>query len=182
MEIARGLPIDPLAVRSSASGAGHAAGGPESPQFRMRPYELRSLRRRSLLLTEFPERLVVEFYYITSRGSSGLDMSGDRSRERRQLAAERLIFAQQMADWKIRASVLGMTQRWLDLAEPREPDAFDKALRLRAIQTKLGQKLRAHYGLPEELSHGILRLLMQLNAPQDGESGATAGNGRSRAS
>jgi hypothetical protein len=69
MEIARGLPIDPLAVRSSASGAGHAAGGPESPQFRMRPYEVRSLRRRSLLLTEFPERLIVEFYYITSRGS-----------------------------------------------------------------------------------------------------------------
>ena len=44
----------------------------------------------------------------------------DRSRERRQLAAERLIFAKQMADWKIRASVLGMTQRWLDLAEPRD--------------------------------------------------------------
>jgi hypothetical protein len=108
-------------------------------------------------------------------------MSGDRSRERRQLAAERLIFAQQMADWKMRASVLGMTQRWLDLAEPREPDTFDNALRLRAIQTKLGQRLRAHYELPEELPHGILTLLMQLNAPQDGESGATAGNGRSRA-
>jgi hypothetical protein len=98
-------------------------------------------------------------------------MSGDRSRERRQLAAERLIFAQQMADWKIRASVLGMTQRWLDLAEPREPDTFDKALRLRAIQTKFGQKLRAHYEPPEELPHGILTLLMQLNAPQDGETG-----------
>ena len=58
-------------------------------------------------------------------------MSGDRSRERRQLAAERLIFAKQMTDWKIRASVLGMTQRWLDLSEPPEPDALDKALRLR---------------------------------------------------
>jgi hypothetical protein len=63
-------------------------------------------------------------------------MSGDRSRERRQLAGERLIFAQQMTDWKIRASVLGMTQRWLDLAETREPDAFDKALRLRAISNE----------------------------------------------
>jgi hypothetical protein len=72
-------------------------------------------------------------------------MSGDRLRERRQLAADRLIFAQQMADWKIRASVPGMTQRWLDLAEPREPGTLDKALRLRAIQTKIGQALRARY-------------------------------------
>jgi hypothetical protein len=103
-------------------------------------------------------------------------MSGDRSRERRQLAADRLIFAQQMADWKVRAAVLGMTQRWLDLAEPRESDALDKALRLRAIHTAIGQKLRARYDLPEELPHGILTLLMQLNAPQDGESRATAGN------
>jgi hypothetical protein len=97
-------------------------------------------------------------------------MSGDRSRERRQLAGERLIFAQQMTDWKIRASVLGMTQRWLDLAETREPDAFDKALRLRAIQTKIGQDLRAQYLLPEELPHRLLTLLMQLNAQQDGKA------------
>jgi hypothetical protein len=57
-------------------------------------------------------------------------MSDDRSRERRQLAAERLIFAKQMTDWKIRASVLGMTQRWLDLSEPSEPAALDRALHL----------------------------------------------------
>jgi hypothetical protein len=64
-------------------------------------------------------------------------MSHDRSLERRQLATQRLIFAKQMADWKIRASVLGMTQRWLDLAEHRkEHDASDKALRLRAIQRR----------------------------------------------
>jgi hypothetical protein len=55
----------------------------------------------------------------------GISFGVRRSRERRQLAAERLIFAKQMADWKIRASVLGMTQRWLDLAEPREPNALD---------------------------------------------------------
>jgi hypothetical protein len=75
-----------------------------------------------------------------------------------------------VADWKIRASVLGMTQRWLDLAEPRDPDAFDKALRLRAIQTKIGQDLRAQYVLPEELPHRLLTLLMQLNAQQDGKA------------
>jgi hypothetical protein len=104
-------------------------------------------------------------------------MSGDRSRERRQLAVERLIFAQQMADWAIRAPVLGITQRWLDLAELREPYALDKVLFLRSFQMKVGRELREHYELPEELPHGILTLLMQLNAPQDGESGATAGNG-----
>jgi hypothetical protein len=97
-------------------------------------------------------------------------MSVDRSRERRQLAAERLIFATQMTDWKFRASVLGMTQRWLDLADPPEPDALDKALRLRAVQTKIGKELRAQYELPQELPHGILTLLMQLNAEQDGKA------------
>jgi hypothetical protein len=105
-------------------------------------------------------------------------MCDDRSRERRQLAAQRLIFAKQMADWRIRASVLGMTQRWLDLAEPREePDGLDKALRLRAIQTKIGREFRAQYQLPQELPHGILTLLLQINAPPDRENSETAGNG-----
>ena len=90
-------------------------------------------------------------------------MSSDRSHERRQLAAERLIFAKQMTDWRVRASVLGMTQRWLDLAEPSDQDALDKALRLHAIQTEIGRKLRAHYVLPCDLPHQLLTLLMQLN-------------------
>jgi hypothetical protein len=51
---------------------------------------------------------------------TGISLGVHRSRDRRQLATERLIFVKQMADWKIRASVLGMTQRWLDLAEPRD--------------------------------------------------------------
>ena len=90
-------------------------------------------------------------------------MSSDRSHERRQLAAERLIFAQQMTDWRIRASVLGMTQRWLDLAALRDQDALDEALRLQAIQTEIGSRLRAHYQLPCDLSHQLLTILMQLN-------------------
>jgi hypothetical protein len=106
---------------------------------------------------------------------SGPEMSGDRSRERRRLAAERLIFAKQMDDWRIRAAVLGMTQRWLDLAQPREPVAFDKALRLRAIQTNIGRALRAQFDLPREMPYRILTLLIQIDAPQDRESGATAG-------
>jgi hypothetical protein len=104
-------------------------------------------------------------------------MFDDRLRERRQLAAQRLNFAKQMADWKIRASVLGMTQRWLDLAELRnEADASDKVLRLRAIQTQIGRELRARYQLPQELPHRILTLLMQINAPQERENSGTAGN------
>jgi hypothetical protein len=105
-------------------------------------------------------------------------MSDDRSRERRQLAAQRLIFAKQMADWRIRASVLGMTQRWLDLAERREePDTLAKALRLRAIQTQIGRELRAWYELPREVPRAILTLLIRINAPQDRENGGTASNG-----
>jgi hypothetical protein len=98
-------------------------------------------------------------------------MSADRSRERRQLAGERLIFAKQMTDWKIRACVLGMTQRGLDLADPSEPDALDKALRLRAIQTKIGKELRSRFEIPKELPHQLLTLLMQLNDQPDGEHG-----------
>jgi hypothetical protein len=102
-------------------------------------------------------------------------MSSDRSHERRQLAAERLIFAKQMTDWSMRASVLGMTQRWLDLAEPRDQDALDdqyaldKALRLQTIQADIGRRLRAHYQLPCCVPHQLLTLLMQLNGKQDEE-------------
>ena len=113
-----------------------------------------------------PGTFACRLYYIVNRGSQVSEMSHDRSLERRQLATQRLIFAKQMADWKIRASVLGMTQRWLDLAERREePDASDKALRLRAIQTQIGRELRAQYELPQELPHRILMLLVQINAP-----------------
>jgi hypothetical protein len=95
-----------------------------------------------------------------------MEMPGDRSRERRRLAAERLIFAKQMNDWRIRASVLGMTQRWLDLAQPSEPVALDEALRLRAIQTNIGRALRAQFDLPREMPYRILTLLIQICAPQ----------------
>jgi hypothetical protein len=96
-------------------------------------------------------------------------MSSDHSHERRQLAAERLIFARQMTDWRIRASVLGMTQRWLDLADPRDQNALDEALRLQAIQTEIGSRLRAHYQLPCDLPHELFTLLMQLNGKPDEE-------------
>ena len=96
-------------------------------------------------------------------------MSSDRSHERRQLAAERLVFAQQMTDWRDRASVLGMTQRWLELAESSNHGALDEALRLQAIQTEIGSRLRAHYQLPCDLPHQLLTLLMQLNGKPEEE-------------
>ena len=59
-------------------------------------------------------------------------MPDDRAGARRKLAAECLAVAQQTSDLKLRASLLGMAQRWLDLANagfnPAEPDASDKVL------------------------------------------------------
>ena len=51
-------------------------------------------------------------------------MSGDRSRTREQLAADCFALAQQTFDATLRASLVGMAQKWLDLAElgPQEQD------------------------------------------------------------
>ena len=81
------------------------------------------------------------------------------------------------SDAKNRAFLVQMAWKWLDLAELDEWDNWEKALRLRAVQTKIGQELQAQYELPQELPHRLLTLLMQLNAQQDAESGATVGNG-----
>jgi hypothetical protein len=43
-------------------------------------------------------------------------MRDDRSTERRQFAAECLAVARQTADPNIRASLVGMAQKWLELA------------------------------------------------------------------
>jgi hypothetical protein len=94
-------------------------------------------------------------------------MSSDRSYERRQRAAE--TFAKQMADWRIRASVLGMTQRWLDLAEPGGQDFSDRASRLLAIQMHIGKELPAHYPLPRDQPHQLFTLLMQLDGKEGDE-------------
>jgi hypothetical protein len=101
-------------------------------------------------------------------------MSGDRSRERRRLAAECLASARQTSDLRVRASLLEMAQKWIDLAELCEHDAWNESLRLRALQAAIGQELRAQYKLPQELTHRILTLLMQLNAEQEAPKRAVA--------
>ena len=97
-------------------------------------------------------------------------MSADRSRERRRLAAEFMATAKLITDSKIRASILSLAQKWLDLAERGlSQQEADRAACLRDIQTKIGQELQATYELPEELPHQLLTLLMQLNAQQERE-------------
>jgi len=90
-------------------------------------------------------------------------MLGDRSRERRRMAAECLALARQVSDSGVRASLLEMAQKWLDLAELSDHDGWNEALRLRALEAAIGQELRALYELPHKLPHRLLTLLMQLN-------------------
>jgi hypothetical protein len=91
-------------------------------------------------------------------------MLGDRSRERRRLAAECLAVAKQTSDSGVRASLVELAQKWLDLAELSEHDGSNEALRLRALEAAIGYELRALFELPQSLPHGLLTLLMQLNA------------------
>jgi hypothetical protein len=79
------------------------------------------------------------------------------------MAAECLAVAKQTCDLRVRASLLEMAQRWLELAELSEHDGRNEALRLRALEAAIGQELRAFYKLPQELPHRLLTLLMQLD-------------------
>jgi hypothetical protein len=99
-------------------------------------------------------------------------MAGDRSRVRRRLASECLALARDTSDLQIRSSLLDMAQKWLDLAELCEHDAWNRSLRRRAIQSAIGKELQFLYGLPQPLPHRFLALLVQMNAEQDGDGAA----------
>lgn len=94
-------------------------------------------------------------------------MAGDRSRELRRLAAEWLTLARQTSDLPVRASLLEMAQKRIELAELSEHGTWNEVLRLRAIQAAIGEQLRVEYELSRELPHRILTLLMQLNERND---------------
>src|ERR1700730_1646054 len=111
--------------------------------------------------SEFPERFGRSHHCPKSRVPRS--MSVYRSPERRQRACECLAMAKLASDAKNRAFLVQMAWKWLDLAELDDWDNWQKALRLRTIQTKIGKGLRAQYELTEELPHGMLTLLMQLN-------------------
>ena len=74
--------------------------------------------------------------------------------------------AKLITDSKIRASILALARKWLDLAErgSSQQEALDRAACLRDIQTKIGQELREQYELPPELTHRMLTLLMLSSA------------------
>jgi hypothetical protein len=83
------------------------------------------------------------------------------------MAAECLAVAKQISDARIRASLVEMAQKWLDLAELCEHDGYNEALRLRAVETAIGEELRALFETPRRLPHRLLTLLMQLNTPSE---------------
>jgi hypothetical protein len=99
-------------------------------------------------------------------------MSGDRSREHRRLAAECLAMARQTSDTQIRAYLVDMAQRWLDLDELAEHDPQNKYLRRRAIQAAIGEGLKSLYGLSYSLPPHFLALLAQLNAEIESQTAA----------
>jgi hypothetical protein len=79
------------------------------------------------------------------------------------MAAECLAAAKQTSDAGVRASLVEMAQKWLDLAKRSEHDGLNEALRLRALEAAIGQELRALYAPPRHMPHRLLTLLMQLD-------------------
>jgi hypothetical protein len=88
-------------------------------------------------------------------------MSADRSRERRRMAAECLAVSKQTTDSRVRASLVEMARKWLDLAEH---DGWNEALRLRTLEAAIGEELRALFEPPQTLPDRLLTLLMQFDA------------------
>jgi hypothetical protein len=100
-------------------------------------------------------------------------MSRSRSRERRRLAARYLAIANQTVDPKVRLFLIGMAQRWFDLAERDE----DETLRGQTVQAAIAEELRLTRELPEKIPNWMLALLMQIDggspprsSPDDGGS------------
>jgi hypothetical protein len=93
-------------------------------------------------------------------------MAGDRSQEMRRMASECLALARQTSDPLVRFPRLELAQKWIELAELSEHDAWNDALRRRAIQAAIGLKLRDFYEASPDLPHYMLTILMQLNADQ----------------
>jgi precorrin-6x reductase len=91
-------------------------------------------------------------------------MAGDRSQEMRRMASECLALARQTSDPLVRFSRLELAQKWIDLAELSEHDPWNDALRRRALQAAIGQKLKDLYEASPDLPHHMLTILMQLNA------------------
>jgi hypothetical protein len=71
-------------------------------------------------------------------------MPDNPSRKRRELAARCLALAEQTSDLTVRAKLVAMAQKWLDLANDEfgsheELDAWNKTFYHRAVQTELAK-------------------------------------------
>ena len=89
-------------------------------------------------------------------------MLGDRSRERRRMAAECLAASKLTTDFRVRASLVEMAKKWHDLAERSEHGGSNAALGL--LEAAIGQELRALFEPPQILPPHLLTLLMQFDA------------------
>lgn len=76
---------------------------------------------------------------------------------------------------QVRAFLIGMAEKWIELAELSENDGWNAGLRARALQAAIGRDLKAHYEVPQQLPHRLFTLLMQINAQLD--SGHPTGDG-----
>jgi hypothetical protein len=83
--------------------------------------------------------------------------------------------AKRASDVNIRACLVEMAWKWLDLAELDESDDWEKAWRVRAIQRNIGRELRAQLDLPQKMPPPMLALLTQIDASRNAKSGATRG-------
>jgi len=99
-------------------------------------------------------------------GAGCLVMPTDRSSDRRVLAAQCLTAAHQSADAALRATLLGMAQRWLDLAngeyDPAGPNDWDPAIYRQIILLKLGRELQGLFKPSRDLPEQMTALLTQL--------------------
>jgi hypothetical protein len=69
----------------------------------------------------------------------------------------------QASDLQVRASLVIMSQRWLEQAELAERDALERSSRHRPIQAAIGEKLRTLYRPLNYLPPHFLALLSQLD-------------------
>src|ERR1700704_3171118 len=94
-------------------------------------------------------------------------MANDPSRERRRRASQCLELARQTDELNARASLLAIAQKWLDLAEASEHNAWNEALRARAIQAAIGREVAVMYPPPQDLPERLFDLLRRLDRPRE---------------
>ena len=139
-----------------AASGGHASGGRLPLLIGLKPM------RWNLRASEFsePKPFVLRLAPI---GGGRARMPADRSQEYRRLAAECMEWARRGSDLQTRASLVIMSQRWLEQAELAERDASERSSLHRGIQAAISEKLRTLYRPLNYLPPHFLALLSQLD-------------------